>query len=140
MKRSAILFFSVAIGLLGTNPGLAQIRNPLKKIEKKSVEKIEEGIGGLFNKNKKNTEEEKEVQTKETVPEVDGSVQKTANTSSDTPSVSKEKPTLSWAKYDFVPGDKIKIILERMPKCFMLMENWQMNVLNVKRVSALLII
>jgi len=107
MKRSAILFFSVTIGLLGTNPGLSQIRNPLKKIEKKSVEKIEDGIGSLFNKNKKNTEEEKEVQTKETVPEVDGSVQKPANTSTDTPSVSKEKPTLSWAKYDFVPGDKI---------------------------------
>lgn len=75
-----------------------------KKIDKgidKRLDKLEEGLGGLFgkkkNKNGKESEQEKQaVQTNE----------QAANANAQ--EVDDEAgPVLNWAKYDFVPGDKV---------------------------------
>lgn len=75
-----------------------------KKIDKgidKGIDNLEEGIGGLFGK-KKNKDKDKT----ETVKETQQQVEQTAS-SSVRESDQEEKPTLNWAKYDFVPGDKV---------------------------------
>ena len=96
---------------------LAQVTDPVKKTEKeaenrtnKNIDKginsgfdrLEKGIGGLFKKNKKkkttaNPDEQPTEQTSEQA--VDPANSATAE--------GEAAPALNWAKYDFVPGDKI---------------------------------
>lgn len=73
-----------------------------KKIDKgidKGLDKIEEGLGGLFGKKKKNKKKsEQENQAAQTNEQA-------ANTNAQ--AAAEEALVLNWAKYDFVPGDKV---------------------------------
>ncbi|WP_372755424.1 OmpA family protein [Labilibaculum sp.] len=72
-----------------------------KKIDKgvdKGLDKVEKGIGNLFGKKKKKNKK-KEEQTKENNQEQQVLDQVENDTETDL--------TLNWAKYDFVPGDKV---------------------------------
>lgn len=76
-----------------------------KKTEKKADEKVDEALdkglnkfGKLFNKKKKNEKKSSEKQ-------IDESTGKEVKENPSAP-VSSE-PTLKWAKYDFLPGDKV---------------------------------
>ena len=95
---------------------VAQVKDPVKEAEKqstsranknidkgidKSLDKIEEGIGSLFGKKKKKDQTENDSEN-----DVAQNNEQAANTQalSDENDV---KPALNWAKYDFVPGDKV---------------------------------
>ncbi len=93
----------------------AQVKDPVKQTEKegerrvnrgidrtidKGFDKLEEGIGNIFKKKGKTGESEQE---EETVKQ--SGVKQTAGSESSTGKQSG--PALNWAKYDFVPGDKV---------------------------------
>jgi outer membrane protein OmpA-like peptidoglycan-associated protein len=112
MKK--FMFILIAGGLLFSNagPAAAQIKDPVKQADKegeqrvnkgidktidKGFNKIEEGIGSLLKKKKKPEKSEPAKQTPVVKP-------------ADNPQPSAQQqsgPALKWAKYDFVPGDKI---------------------------------
>lgn len=111
MKR--ILFILIAAGLLSgmTDPATAQIKDPVKTAEKKGeqrvnrgidrvidkgFDKVEEGIGGLFKK-----------KTKKESTNTDAEAEEAGETNADGIGRGESGPALSWAKYDFVPGDKV---------------------------------
>jgi len=116
-KLVTILLALFLFVFLSTEGSLAQVKNPVKKTEKeaekranknvdkginKGFDELEKGIGGLFKKNKK--------KTKTTNPDEQQMEQPSnqANESSESGSnVSEAAPALDWAKYDFVPGDKV---------------------------------
>ena len=97
----------------------AQVKNPVKKAERegerrvnrgidrtidRGFDKLEEGIGGLFKKGKKDKTSESEKAEGTGQPDEPGkSNEAVAGSSSD----KQAGPALNWAKYDFVPGDKI---------------------------------
>ena len=117
MKNSMFVLLLAGCFCIQSHSGYAQIKDPFKKVEKegerrtnktvdKSVKKgfdeIEKGIGGLL-KGKKDENEEKAAAPQETVPSKEEiGVQKQENLSTVT-----KGPELVWAKYDFVPGDKV---------------------------------
>lgn len=107
-----IVFLMLLIAGLILSPAEAQI-NIKGKVKDKSAQrandktgdgidkglnKVEEGVGNLFNK-KKQTEEEIEVEEAETENEVD-------ETEKIEPKAQKQKLE-TYTQYDFVPGDKI---------------------------------
>ena len=123
MKKLMILLFSAVIVILGYTPGLAQIEDPEKKVEKegenranenvdkginKGFDEIEDGIGSLFKKKNKKGKKEKNEPPVEESP-----MSGTSSGESSTPDVQeatsdkKSSPALTWSKYDFVPGDKV---------------------------------
>ena len=82
------------------------------KIIDKGFDKLEEGVGNLFKKKKKTTEE-KPVATGEqkAEPKAEPKSEPVVQTKEETPaqsvSVTTLQPQLTWAKYDFVPGTEI---------------------------------
>lgn len=114
MKTKLTLLFT-AVFFLFSICASAQIIDPKKEVEKEStkrankkidkgidkgLDKLEEGLGGLFGKkkkkNKKNNEQENQAtQNNDQV----GNAQVQAE--------EEATPALNWAKYDFVPGDKV---------------------------------
>ncbi len=118
MKR--IICILIALFLLGGFVNAeAQVTDPEKVVKKKStsrtnkkvdegvdkgLDKLEEGIGSLFGKKKKKKKEEASANSiSATVPKVGPGEQKPG--SGNDPQ--NEPPLLTWAKYDFVPGDKV---------------------------------
>jgi outer membrane protein OmpA-like peptidoglycan-associated protein len=118
MKK--VIFILIAGGLLFSqvDPAAAQIKDPVKTAEEKGenrvnrgidrgidkgFDKIEEGIGSLFKKkNKKDKNKNGEA------AEDQGQASDTKQSAASGSSAGKQSgPTLNWAKYDFVPGDKI---------------------------------
>ena len=75
-----------------------------KKIDKgidKGLDKLEEGLGGLFGKKKKKNKKENE-------PENQAAQTNEQAADANAQAVEEEEiPALNWAKYDFVPGDKV---------------------------------
>jgi OOP family OmpA-OmpF porin len=118
MKYSLIFTVMVALLFCVTPEAQAQIKNPLKIIKKegenrtnrgidksvdKGYDKIEEGIGNLFKKKDKNAKEG------EAADESQGQGQdgQAAGDKGNAAAGNKSNPVLNWAKYDFVPGDKV---------------------------------
>ncbi len=97
MKRVLILTMMVAFLLAFSDRAPAQVTKTVKNVEKKVGNAIEKEIGNLFKK-KKSTEAEK----KDTTAKEDA-----AAASKDQTVPGQTKPELSWAKYDFVPGDQV---------------------------------
>lgn len=115
MKTKLTLLFT-AVFVLFSICVTAQVIDPKKEAEKEStkrvnqkidkgidkgLDKLEEGIGGLFGKKKKknkndNKQENQAAQTNEQAA--------SANAQAGEAEVI---PALNWAKYDFVPGDKV---------------------------------
>ena len=118
MKNYILLLTITGIIFLNLLPTTAQIIDPAEKAEKegekrvnKSIDKgidkgfdaIEGGLKGVFGKGKKSTADQKVQQTPKqetTVKEPDPVTVKTSD-------YQQTDPSLSWAKYDFVPGDKV---------------------------------
>ncbi len=113
MKYS--LFFTLMIALLFcfSPDAQSQVKNPLKKVKNegenrtnrgidqtvdKGYDKIEEGIGNIFKKKDKKDKEGDETD-EDAGPGQQGDTGQTAG--------QKSGPALNWAKYDFVPGDKV---------------------------------
>ena len=78
------------------------------KVIDKGFDKLEEGVGNLFKKKKKTTEE-KPVATGEqnADPQATPVAQPKEETPAQSVSVTTPQPQLTWAKYDFVPGTEI---------------------------------
>ncbi len=101
-----ILFFGFCVSAQVIDPkkeaekeGTKRTNNKIEKSVDKGFDKLEEGIGSLFGKKKK--KKKKKDTTKEQPQQQQG--QQTNSTEQKTQQESK----LNWAKYDFVPGDKI---------------------------------
>ena len=119
MKKLVTLIFALGVFVLMPQESLlGQVKDPVKKTEKegenrvnktidkginKGFDKLEKGIGGLFKKNKKQKESSK--------PETKQSEQVAGQPKNATviaqAEQEKTQASLNWAKYDFVPGDKI---------------------------------
>lgn len=118
MKYSLIFTVVIALLFCFTPEAQSQIKNPLKVIKKegenrtnrgidktidKGYDKIEEGIGNLFKKKDKNKKEgEASGQGEDNQAEGQGQAGKENASAGD-----RSDPVLNWAKYDFVPGDKV---------------------------------
>ncbi|MEE4286299.1 MAG: OmpA family protein [Mariniphaga sp.] len=115
MKTKLTLLFTAAFFLMNICAEAQKIE-PKKKVEEKTtkrvdkkidkgidkgLDKLEEGLGGLFGKKKKMNKNENEQEIQAT--QIDDQVA-TKNAQ-----VAEEEvtPELNWAKYDFVPGDKV---------------------------------
>jgi len=72
-------------------------------------DKIEEGVKGIFKKKDKNQKEDKEItEAASEEEENQGNVESDSSEGSSTvKSPQKKVSSLSWAKYDFVPGDQV---------------------------------
>ena len=107
MVITTVLFFALTAGPLN-----AQIVDPTKKIEKeaerranrnvdkgirKGFDEIEKGIGTLFKKKTSKGEDDTEA----------GDNAGAAGTEKGVSDGQQSGPALNWAKYDFVPGDKV---------------------------------
>lgn len=115
MKTKLKIWITTVFFLFGVC-AFAQVKDPAKEAEKqttkkvnnnidksidKGLDKLEEGIGSLFGKKKKKDKTEDK-----SVNEAQQNEQQAANTQN--PSAEKDvEPALNWAKYDFVPGDKV---------------------------------
>ena len=119
MKKIIALIFTLGVFFLMSQGSLlAQVENPVKKAKKKTenrinektdkgidkgLDELEKGIGGLFKKNKKQkTSPPPEAKQSEQGEGQSKDAAVTAQTEQD-----NTKPSLNWAKYDFVPGDNI---------------------------------
>jgi len=112
MKKTMILLIAGGLFLSQAQPAAAQVKDPVKTAEEKGenrvnrgidktidkgFDKIEEGIGSLFKKKNKKDKSKSDEEADET---------KHANAATAS-SEQESGPSLNWAKYDFVPGDKI---------------------------------
>jgi len=113
MKTKLTLLFTAAFFLMNICAEAQKIE-PKKKVEEKTtkrvdkkidkgidkgLDKLEEGLGGLFGKKKKknkkkNEQENQAAQTNEQMAKTNDQEEEVT-------------PALNWAKYDFVPGDKV---------------------------------
>ncbi len=116
MKKTAILLITLLISVFGfsqitldkvvkkTEKKVNQrVENKVDKTIDKGLDKAEEGIDNST-KTTKNSKPKTEAKTETTPKET-----KPSNTNSEvkTPPTNQDKPTLTWAKYDFVPGTEI---------------------------------
>ncbi|MDF1575546.1 MAG: OmpA family protein [Bacteroidales bacterium] len=105
MKTTALIPGIVIVALLIVQPAYSQ-ENPLQKIRKESHRKINKNIEKLFDeKGKEETPPaqpqpvlEEQAQQQQQAP---GQVQQAGE------EAKEDKPELTWAKYDFVPGDRV---------------------------------
>lgn len=113
MKYYVIFTVLAALLFCYTPEAQAQIKNPFKKVKEegenrtnkgidktidKGYDKIEEGIGSLFKKKDKDAKEG------EAADENGGQA---AGDKGSAAAGNNSNPALNWAKYDFVPGDKV---------------------------------
>ena len=96
--------------LLAVQPVSAQ-ESPTQKIKKESNRVINRNIDKLFNRDKDQKESEPAQQTSQQQPAPEQTAQQQSGTSGQGQQAAGEakeaKPELLWAKYDFVPGDRI---------------------------------
>ena len=110
--KTICIVLTLALGLLIVNPAYTQI-DLLRKVKKKTEQKTDEAVDGeldeIFGKKKKDqsaTSEDATVQPAEMETEFPAAA--TATTTEATETVAEDKSgVLTWAKYDFVPGDKV---------------------------------
>lgn len=110
MKK--VLLFLAFAGILFSGTAQISLDNVGKKVKKKveqrtekkvdkaidkSLDKVEEGIDNSTKTNKKPKAKTTKNESNTT----------NAETETQTPPTNQEKPTLTWAKYDFVPGTEI---------------------------------
>ncbi|MGC9356013.1 MAG: OmpA family protein [Mariniphaga sp.] len=117
MKNLVIIILIFGAFLLSGIPAASQVKVDVeKKVEKKvdqrankktdqaidkGLDKLEEGIGNLFGKKKKKGESQTEdAEQAQPADEIPANAQQPQQTT-------EKGPELNWAKYDFVPGDKV---------------------------------
>lgn len=117
MKK--ILLFAMLCFLIGGFVNVqSQIKDPEEVVKKKGtsrtnkkvddsidkgLDKIEEGLGGLFGKKKKKKQPETPADSRSNAPSRD--VQGESGEPVSSPQ--NQSPTMAWSKFDFVPGDVI---------------------------------
>lgn len=118
MKKTAIILPLMLMTFFCHQMCEAQIIDPAKRAKQKSesranrnidksidkgLDGVEKGLGNIFKKKNKKTEAETKA---EKTPIANEATQPTVK-NTDNSAVPQEKPGLVWAKYDFIPGDKI---------------------------------
>jgi len=115
--KTKLLFILIPAFLISFNAN-AQVKIPVKKKVNKEVEnranknvdktidktfdKLEKGLGGLFKKkDKKSKDETTNKQGNNQIGD------ETVDSESQTTVQEQKQPSLSWAKFDFVPGDEV---------------------------------
>ncbi len=106
MKTNAFLWTIVLVFLLGFQPALGQ-ENPAQKIKKESHKAINEGIDKLFGKKKKKEEQTAQQTTQQPAQQQQEQGQASDQAQQAGAAAEEAKPELKWAKYDFVPGDRV---------------------------------
>ena len=116
MKNKIVLVCICTLFLFFSYDGFSQIEDPGKKIKKetnkrvnknvdkgidKTFDKVEDGIKGLFKKKKKKKKKDEEIVTEEQQTETEEVI------SDEEQEVVVTTPQVTWAKFDFVPGDKV---------------------------------
>jgi OmpA-OmpF porin, OOP family len=103
---SVFLLFSICVTAQVIDPKKEAEKESTKRVNKKidkgidkGLDKLEEGIGGLFGKKKKKNNNENEPKNH--------SAQTTEQPGNAKAQEEEVTPALNWAKYDFVPGDKV---------------------------------
>ncbi len=110
MKKTVILIITLFISSIGFSQ--ITIDKVIKKTEKKVNERVEKKVDKTIDKGLDKAEEgidnstktNKKSKTKTTKNE---SVSTNTEPETQTPPTNQDKPTLTWAKYDFVPGTEI---------------------------------
>jgi len=109
MKTQVIALGIAMASFLVVQPLCAQ-ENPTQKIKKESHKVINKNIDKLFNRNKKKEKEagqqtgqqqEQQQEQQQQQGDASGQAQQASTTAEES------KPELKWAKYDFVPGDRV---------------------------------
>ncbi|MEA3461514.1 MAG: OmpA family protein [Bacteroidota bacterium] len=105
MKTQLIALGIAMASFLVVQPVSAQ-ENPTEKIKKESHKVVNRNIDKLFNRNKKKETQpaqqpEQQQQQQQQQGEETGQVQQAGA------EAQEAKPELKWAKYDFVPGDRV---------------------------------
>ena len=119
MKHSVIFTVVFALLIFLSPEVRSQVKDPVKQTEKegerrvnrgidrtidKGFDKLEEGLKDVFKrKDRKNTGQDENMQTGED----EGSADDPGKGSTASSSGKTAGPLLSWAKYDFVPGDQV---------------------------------
>lgn len=118
MKKNIVLVCICALVVCVSPNGFSQVEDPADKVKKKTdtrvnknvdetidntFDEIEDGIKGLFKKKKKKKKDE-DVAADEPRDE---SQAETEDVVSDEEQEVVTAPELTWAKFDFVPGDKV---------------------------------
>jgi len=106
MKTKVFIWGIVVATLLAVQPSLGQ-ENPAQKIKKESHKAINEGIDKLFGKKKKKKEEAPPAQQESNTQQTQQQVQAAEQAQQAGTAAEEKKPELKWAKYDFVPGDRV---------------------------------
>jgi len=104
--RKVVFALGIFMGsLLVFQPGWSQ-ESPTRKLRRESNRVINRNIDKLFNNNKKEEAQTEQQQPAEqqSVPEQETAGDQDAQAAS---VASESEPALTWAKYDFVPGDKV---------------------------------
>ena len=107
MKTLRIALGIAMASFLVVQPLCAQ-ENPTQKIKKESHKVINRNIDKLFNRNKKKEEQpaqQPEQQQQQQQQQNQGDATDQAQQASTT--AEEAKPELKWAKYDFIPGDRV---------------------------------
>jgi len=97
--KKILLFAMLGLFLYPSVPAEAQI---LKKLKKKMERKAEEKIDKTIDKGLEKKDDKVEEKKTDTIPG-----KKVGKSTKDQQSTASQGPILEWAKYDFVPGDKI---------------------------------
>lgn len=125
--KSLVKFLAVVLCIMIAYAGKAQVKIDVKKkVSKeanqranqktdkaidKTFDAVEDGVGSLFKKkNKKKEDDSKEDESAEQKSENgqnEGDAKPSNDENSNATTPTQEKPVLTWAKYDFVPGDVI---------------------------------
>jgi len=95
--KTKLFSLGIALGLLVVVQPVCSQENPTEKIKNESTKVINKNIDKLFGRKKK-----KAAQPAEQQQEVVSGQDQQAGTE-----VQEAKPELKWAKYDFVPGDRV---------------------------------
>ncbi|NQT78161.1 MAG: OmpA family protein [Bacteroidetes bacterium] len=105
MKTRLSLFIVLVFSLSLCTVTEAQIENPFKKIKKKAEreanKKVDEEVDKAFDPDKKAKDDEQKSEQQQ------GQQEEKADAETQAESKESKKPELSWAKYDFVPGEEV---------------------------------
>jgi len=99
--KTKLFSLGIALAFLVVVQPVCSQENPTEKIKKESTKVINKNIDKLFGKKKKKAAQPAEQPAEQQQEVVSGQDQQAGT------EVQEAKPELKWAKYDFVPGDRV---------------------------------
>ncbi|MFO7613610.1 MAG: OmpA family protein [Bacteroidales bacterium] len=108
MKRILLLIFCVFMILVFHISGSSQVADPFRKAARKSEQQVSKQVNKEIDRelNKASTEQE-DKNTSETQSTSEEDKQATQQDETKNKPQQESAPELNWAKYDFVPGDRV---------------------------------